>query len=190
MSTPFKPDKPFWTKYWRSIYGVPRAWAVKGENLVHAFEAVAAASQTGSMNFDLRDQALMLAGMAIEVQLKALLVNRATLRDVVSCLRKPTDDVERNVLRAFYSHRLADLAQVAGLVLSNEQVAVANSLSQYIYWRGRYVLPTEGGIDDIVPVVLENGLVGVPHQGITIEGARDLIKVVIDEVKAHLYAKA
>ena len=190
MSAPFKPDKPFWTQYWRSIYGVPRAWAVKGENLVHAFEAVAAASQSGSMHFDLCDQALMLAGMAIEVQLKALLVNRATIRDVVSGIRNPANDSERKTLSAFYSHRLADLAQVAGLALSKEQIAVANSLSQYIYWRGRYVLPTERGIDDIVPVVLENGLVGIRHQGITIEGARDLIEIVIKEVKANLYAKA
>ena len=50
---------------------------MKGENLVHAFEAVAAASVNGLMQFDMRDQALMLAGMGIEVMLKALLVENA-----------------------------------------------------------------------------------------------------------------
>jgi len=73
------------------------------------------------------------------------------------------------------------------VVLTNERLRTAATLSQYIYWRGRYVVPTERGIDDLIPVVLDNGLLGQPHNDVTIEVVRDLIHYVIGEVKARLY---
>lgn len=73
---PGSPDaRAFWETYWHGLYATPRAWAHKAENLIHAFEAVVSASVTGSMHLDMLDQALMLAGMSVEVQLKAILVN-------------------------------------------------------------------------------------------------------------------
>src|SRR5438093_9525895 len=65
--------RQFWAEYRRGLYAMPRAWAHKGENLVHAFEVVAFAAEENGV--DVRDQALMLAGMAIEVLLKATLVD-------------------------------------------------------------------------------------------------------------------
>src|SRR4051812_42393091 len=59
--------KQFWTGYWRGLYATPRAWAHKGERLAHAFQAVADKTDSSSMHLDMREQALMLAGMAIEV---------------------------------------------------------------------------------------------------------------------------
>jgi hypothetical protein len=190
MSIQFKPDKARWREYWRGVHEIPRAWAVKGQELACAFDAVVAASQSASRSgFDVHGPALMLAGMAIENWLKSLLVNRASIRDVVTKSREPANDAEQKALRVYYTHDLVDLAEVAGLVLSEEQAAVANSLSQYITWRGRYVLPTVGAIDNIVPIARENGLVGVPFREITFEDAQDLIEVIRNEVGKHLYAK-
>lgn len=169
---------------------MPRAWAVRGENLVHAFEAVAAASRSESINFDLRDQALMLAGMAIEVQLKAIIVANPQIRDLVSGVRDDSSEEDRSAKRAFYSHRLVDLAALADVALSADQSDVAAGLTQWIYWRGRYVVPTERGIDDLLPVRVEDGLVGSRLRVVTMESARDLIWVVIGAVKATLYANA
>jgi hypothetical protein len=80
MPNNFSDARAFWSKYAVALYATPRAWAHKSENLVHAFEAVAAASEPGSMHLNMNDQALMLAGMSIEVQLKAILVSIAGIR--------------------------------------------------------------------------------------------------------------
>jgi hypothetical protein len=190
MNTTFHPDKPFWIKYLRSIYGVPRAWALKGENLVNAFEAVPAASVSDSPQFNIQAQALMLAGMAIEVELKALLVNEVQIRELVSYIRQPANPSETSLLKVFYGHNLAKLAEAANLHLTPERTRVAEALSSYIYWRGRYIMPRESGIDDIIPIENDNGLVEPPNQSVSFAEAQDLIKLVIAEVKIRLYGRA
>jgi len=178
-----------WKSYWTDLYGAPRAWAHKGENLIHAFEAVASASVQGSMHLNMQDQAFMLAGMAVEVMLKAIIVNVPEARAVVTAPKCPTNSADKSLWAAFYSHRLVDVAKEANVVLANDRLKTAAALSQYIYWRGRYVVPTERGIDDLIPVVLDNGLIGQPHNDITIDAARDLINYVVVEVKARLYGQ-
>ena len=169
---------------------MPRAWAHKGERLVHAFEAVAEATVDGSMHLDMRDQALMLAGMAIEVLLKALIVHSPKARKVVSGPEPRTAGSERRLWRAFYRHTLVDLAREARITPSEEQIDTAAILSQFIYWRGRYVAPRDKGIDDLLPVKHKNSLVGPPDRDVTIEAARRLLEHVIGNVKAGLYGGA
>jgi len=181
--------RQFWKSYWNAIYETPRAWAHKGENLVHAFEAVASASENHSMHLNMHDQAFMLAGMSIEVMLKAILVNVPEARIVVTAPKQPSDATGKSLWFAFYSHRLEDLAREAKVALTSERLNTAAILSQYIYWRGRYVIPTERGIDDLIPVVRDNGLIGQPHNDLTIEAVRDLIDYVIGEVKTRLYGQ-
>ena len=185
-----KSDREFWKSYWQGLYATPRAWAHKGENLIHAFEAVASASVVGSMHLNMHDQALMLAGMAVEVQLKSILVNVPEIRAVVTALKQPTDASRKLLWNAFRSHKLVDLAREANVALNPERLKTAAALTQYIYWRGRYVLPTERGLDDLIPVKLDDGLVGQSHFSATIESARDLLSHVIGEVKARLYGQA
>lgn len=190
LATPEHKPSPdarvFWKTYWHGLYATPRAWAHKAENLIHAFEAVASASVTGSMHLDMLDQALMLAGMSVEVQLKAILVNVPSVRAVVTLPKRPIAASEKALWSAFYSHNLVDLARESQVTLSAEQRKTAAALSQYIYWRGRYVVPTERGIDDLIPVSLDSGLIGPSHR-ITIEAARDLIYCIVSEVKSRLY---
>lgn len=138
----------------------------------------------------MNDQALMLAGMAIEVQLKAILVNMPEARAVVTASRGDLDETEKSLHKTFYRHNLVDLAQAAKVPLTHEREKTAAALSQYISWRGRYVLPTESNIDDLVPVPLDDGLVGQPHHSATLPAARDLVNHVIAEVKARLYGQS
>ena len=188
MTSSTQGGRAFWKSYWNGLYATPRAWAHKGENLIHAFEAVASATDPNSMHLNMHDQALMLAGMAIEVQLKAILVNLPEVRAVVT-VSKPLGASAAGVLwNAFYSHNISDLARASNIKLSIKQRRVANALSQYIYWRGRYVVPTERGIDDLLPTKLESGLMGQKHR-ITTEDARELIAYVVSEVKGRLYAQ-
>lgn len=178
----------FWTNYAAALYATPRAWAHKGENLIHAFEAVAAASVHDLIHLNMADQALMLAGMSIEVQLKAILVSMVSIRDVVTAEKRPNvaDADAFTMWQVFYSHNLPKLAELAQVSLDREQLQTAIALSQYIYWRGRYVVPRGQGIDDLIPVELDNGLVGQAHRYATVESARSLIQYVISEVKARL----
>lgn len=61
--------RQFWKAYSQELYAVPRAWTHKGENLIHAYRTVLAASEPETMHLNMHDQAFMLAGMAIEVLL-------------------------------------------------------------------------------------------------------------------------
>jgi hypothetical protein len=189
MTKPSNDASSFWENYWQGLYATPRAWAHKGENLIHAFEAVASASVTGSMHLNMHDQALMLAGMSVEVQLKAILVNVPEVRAVVTTPKRPTAANDKSLWAVFYSHNLVDIARVAQITLTDEQRKTAAALSQYIYWRGRYVVPTERGLEDLIPVTLDSGLVGQAHL-VPIEAARDLICCVVSEVKSRLYDQA
>jgi hypothetical protein len=182
--------KQFWLEFTRGLYKTPRAWAHKGERLYHAFEAVAAASKQDDESWwhlDMNDQALMLAGMSIEVQLKAILVAIPDVKIIVTAPERHTEKKAFKVWKVFYSHNLLELFKLAKIDLSSQQEQVAIALSQYIYWRGRYVVPTEKGIDDLIPTKLDTGLYGQLHRVATIDTARELINVVIAEVKARLY---
>ncbi len=179
----------FWLSYWQGLYSTPRAWAMKGENLVHAFEAVAGASVEGDINFDMTDQALMLAGMAIEAKFKAIILENKDYSDLVSRVREPTTPPEEKLRKTFYKHDLVELADVADVSLSQQETEVAKTLSVYIRWRGRYVMPTEKTINDIIPIQHENGLVGPSHGHVTYKEARELIDHVVDDVKSRLYDK-
>ena len=64
---------------------------------------------------------------------------------------------------------------------------MAAALTQYIYWRGRYVIPRESDIEDLVPTKQDDGLVRPKHHTATIESARALIDHLVNEVKTHLY---
>ena len=179
----------WWSQYAVDLYATPRAWAHKSENLVHAFQAIAAASIPDSLHLNLDDQALMLAGMSVEVQLKAILVSKLSIRQVVSAPKRPKSPDDLKIWCIFYSHNLSELAELAEINLDHQQQQTASALSQYIYWRGRYVVPTERGLDDLIPLELDSGLVGQAHQIATIPAANDLINCVIKEVKERLYGQ-
>ena len=190
MKQYFSSAKEFWLQYTHALYATPRAWAHKGENLIHAFEAVAGASVESSMHLNMNDQAFMLAGMAIEVQLKAILTNMEHIRTIVTVSKCPKEKDASIIWKVFFSHNLLELAKLAKINLSQEHENVAIALTQYIYWRGRYVVPTERGIDDFIPVVLDTGLIGQAHSVATVESARELLKHIIDAVKTHLYSQS
>lgn len=175
-----------WKKHWQGIYATPRAWVLKGMNLVYAFEAVAASSNNESWHLSMDDQAFMLAGMAIEAQLKAILVNEPTVRAVVTA-EVTNNPADKKLCKTFYQHDLLALADAANVSFTAPEKRIAAALSQYINWRGRYVLPTEKSLDNLIPVILPDGLVGQAHR-ILVDDARALIKCVIDEVNARLFA--
>lgn len=175
-----------WKKHRQGIYATPRAWVLKGMNLVYAFEAVAAASNNESWHLFMDDQAFMLAGMAVEVHLKSILVNEPTVRAVVTS-DVAVSDADNKLRKTFYSHDLGALSEAGKVLFTDSEKKIAAALSQYINWRGRYVMPTEKSLDNLIPVILPDGLVGQAHR-VLIDDARALIKCVIDEVNARLFA--
>ena len=170
---------PFWVEYCRALYATPRAWAYKGENLVHAFEALADVVEARSDLADLRDQALMLAGMAVEVFLKAIAVSDPDTRAIVSGARPRGHGVDAKLWESFYTHDLTTLAKAATVGLDQSQTVTAAGLSQYILWKGRYVVPREKGIEHLARRDLSP----------TVEEARELLEHIITEVKVRLYGQ-
>lgn len=188
MRQPYNPNRTFWRDYWHGVHAMPRAWAIQGENLLHAFEAVASVSDSSSINFNCMDQAFMLAGMAIETMLKSILLAEDQVRTVVtgSYGRKRTGEAEK-IWKVFFSHNLRGLAGAAGMGMTETQMDTIDVLSTFVIWRGRYVAPMERDIDDLLPIVGHDGLVHPPHI-IQIEDVRTLLDVVISEVKRRLYS--
>ncbi len=200
MNSHSENDINWWINYWVGLYKTPRAWAHKGENLIFAFEAVASASNPNTFHLNMHDQALMLAGMAVEVMLKAILVNIPGVSDVVTKRKNAGVTEQEKVLRKiFYSHNLADIADQANVELSTDLKRIAEILSEYISWRGRYVLPTEKSINDLIPVKVNgrpipektiisgNTVTYYPAHHVGIDEARNLINYVVSRVKLHLY---
>lgn len=166
---------------------MPRAWAHKGENLVHAFRILASQAEQRSIHFDVHDQAIMLAGMACEVLLKSIVVNSPVLRAAVTKNRKQANTEEKDQQKKFYSHDLAALAELASVELSAGQKHIADILTDFISWRGRYVLPTERDVGDLIPMRGSNGLVGLRQNMISIADAETLLDVIIAAVQVNLY---
>ena len=129
----------------------------------------------------------MLAGMAIEILLKAMLINITKVRDIVSGEKPEKKDQTFKVWQLFFSHNLLDLAQEANLPLTLTEQRTAIALSQYIYWCGRYVVPTKGGLDDLLTVQMEKGLAGQIHH-ILLRDVTDLVDRIVIEINAKLYA--
>lgn len=129
---------------------------------------------------DLRDQALMLAGMAVEVLLKAIAVSDPETRAIVTGPKKPRTNGAAKVWDAFYSHDLVDLAASAGITLDELLEPTATGLSQNVLWKDRYVLPREKGIEHLARRDLNP----------PVEQARMLIERVVREVEVRPYANA
>lgn len=178
-----------WEQYRIGMHATPRAWAHKAENLMHAFEVLIAASDPNSMHLNLIDQALMLAGMSVEVQLKALITHDRMARSAVTPAAEPSAGPDRQLWKVFRTHDLVLLADKAKLALEDSQKRIAIALTEYIYWRGRYVVPTAKRIDDFLPVEGVNGLFGPKHH-IPIDEIRSFLWYVVDAVKNRLYAQA
>ena len=177
---------PFWAEYWRGLFEVPRAWAHKGQNLVHAFEVLI--DQETSLHFDVRAQALMMAGMACEVMLKAVLVNNPEVLRAATTPSKQLDDHGRELRAKFYRHDLLSLFELARVPLTEAEALAAESLSEYVLWRGRYVVPRDSAIDDFIPIRHSDGLIGSKDRSLDRASARALLDKVIEAVKRELYA--
>ena len=178
-----------WKRHWHGLYATPRAWAHKGENLVDAFGVLAPVATTRTMDFDIHAQTLMIAGMAVEVLLKAILVHDPEVRRIVMSRSKSHSAKEKELYSIFYNHNLADIARAARVRLTRTQRLTALSLSQYIIWKGRYIVPTMSRITDLVPVPQENGLIGPSDRNVTISMAARLVERSMRAVRSRLYGE-
>lgn len=180
-------EAKFLANYWRGLYATPRAWAHRGEKLYHAFEVLADACESNP-NIQVKDEALMLAGMASEVLLKTILVNDPLVRSAITTSFAKLDAAGKARHKAFFNHKLPVLAGEAGVPLSKEQVLTAEVLSEFIYWRGRYVIPREPQHleEDMVPSRATTGLRVRKHLSITLSDARTLVLHLASEVKRRL----
>lgn len=129
---------------------------------------------------NLHEPMMMLAGMAIEVKLKALVVSDF---DKKSALLRG----DREICRVFFSHDLAALSKLAAVDLSVDEEETANALSQFVLWRGRYVVPTEKRTMDFASAERRDGSVKPATFFATLDRVRFLIEHVVREIKVRVY---
>lgn len=132
--TPPDPRSPkdLWDEQHRLLAEDPVVWVLKADELVLAFETLAAECegnlQTRPHGPHLSSVAFMLAGFAVEVLLKALLIQT----------KMPLDEKGRFELR---SHHLAQLAVDVGLNLADDESRLLEKLEEFLTWAGRYPIP-------------------------------------------------
>jgi hypothetical protein len=176
----------FWKKYWTAVTAMDRAWAANGQSLITAFEVLVEATDDRFRHTNLMNHAYMLAGMAIEVMLKSIIVNNSENVRIVTTPIKQLTESEKVVRKNFYSHNLLELANLASLNLNDEQNRVARILSEFITWRGRYLLPSMNSVEEIMPKKHSDGLIHITPE-ISVDEVRGFITFVIDHVKHVLY---
>ena len=173
--------------YWAGVLAMPHAWAHKADSLRQAFEAIADASNVKrSLDYDVRDQALMLAAMAIEAYLKAMIVLDKTIVLAVTS-HQPTEASHEKLKKVFFSHNLVALSSLAKVQLSTVQLRQARTLSAFIEWRGRYVMPTSRGLETLRPRRGSTGLRTQAHAAISVQHARSFTNDVLIHARARIY---
>lgn len=146
--TPPDPRSPkdIWDEQHRLLAEEPFVWVLRADELVLAFETLAAECdrnlQTRAHGPHLSGVAFMLAGFAVEVLLKALLIQT----------RVPLDENGRFELR---SHHLAQLAVDTGFNLTDDESRLLEKLEEFLTWAGRYPIPVTS--DPMRPRPLPSG---------------------------------
>jgi hypothetical protein len=135
-------------------------------------------------------QALMLAGMAAEAVLKAVILCDANNAGAVAGPEPKPDDPTRDLHGGFHRHDLEKLAALAQLKLTKKQTKVARALTQYIEWRGRYPVPKESRVDDDVPQMDADGLYKQKKEAATFDTARELLRLAFGEYNARRIANS
>jgi hypothetical protein len=121
----------------------------------------------------------MLAGMAAELLLKAVILQHRKLAGTNS-LSLLQD------LRVLWSHDIVMLAREAGCNLTSKQIMVAWSLTEYVYWRGRYPAPIEPR--SMIPRKGPSGI-RVQPTAVTLHDTRALLDTFIQLARASLTGK-
>ena len=124
--------KEVWDEQHRLLAESPVAWVGNADSLIRAFETLIdeeyRSAADGRDLPRLSNVAYMVAGFAIEVLLKGLLVQQ-----------KPP--VNSNGRFKLDSHRLVDLARAAGFTLNEGEPELLDRLEEYLTWAGRYPIP-------------------------------------------------
>ena len=133
-STPPDPRSPkdAWDEQHLHLAENPIAWVLQADALIAAFETLAHADERALDSGDepprLSSVAYMLAGFAIEVLLKGLLVQKT----------RPLNANGRFVL---HSHHLVELAKEANISLIESEPRLLEKLEEFLTWAGRYPVP-------------------------------------------------
>lgn len=121
-----------WDEQYRLLAENPIAWVIKADTLIAAFEVLA---QRDEITLESQDNspyvsgvAYMLAGFAVEVLLKALLVQNAS----------PWNEKGQFQLK---SHDLTELAHAADFNLIEGETRLLEKLEEFLNWAGRYPIP-------------------------------------------------
>ena len=133
-STPSDPRSPkdAWDEQHLLLAESPIAWVLRADALIAAFDILAHADEKALESGDdspcLSSVTYMLAGFAIEVLLKGLLVQKAS----------PLNANGRFVIN---SHHLVELVKEADFSLIEGEPRLLEKLEEFLTWAGRYPIP-------------------------------------------------
>ena len=116
---------------------------------------------------------LFVAAFAAENLLKALVVGRANW---------PDSQIAQKIPDELKSHKLLDLAAVAGVNLTDDESEVLERLTEFGIWLGRYPAPTT--LQHTKPKMLKSGMVNLAGHmyGSDMRVVEVLLNKLIDEV--------
>jgi len=143
-------EDKWWKTQFERLKSTPEVWILQADSLIRAFDILAKAGEDGIREHLAQMQneeetplvytpridsvALMQGGYAIEVLLKGLALTKPT---VVKNMEEGDNAVSRTLL----SHRLRELAKLAGVALTKEENFLCQRLEEFVFWAGRYPAP-------------------------------------------------
>ena len=183
----FPTDPQIWQGWFNHDVNRASSWILSARDLVEEMRSIATNLRTAWAEFHRRESStqvapprgmhrvyLLLAAIAIENLLKAMLVGRAKWPDSQMTQKLPDD---------LHSHMLLELATKVALPLDDHEVDLLERLTEFGIWLGRYPAPTT--LHHTKPKKLRSGtvnLVGFMY-GSDIREIESLINKILNELK-------
>lgn len=121
---------------------------------------------------NLRGNAMMLGALAVEVMLKGIAVSSPSVRAGIAA-------ADKSLGRRLWSHNLRDIASLANVQLSTEEVDLCARLETALQWSGRYSTPKNHR--EMMPRSLPSG---APHVGYSTDF--DAVRALADRLRGLL----
>jgi len=149
--------KFFWDEQHQKIASTPSCWVISAEQLLRAFNLLSNQAEIDTKNLftnketsdyssPISSTAMMLGGLAIENLLKAIHVSQG---------KKTLFDDNKKIHKDYKTHDCLQLAEDAGISLSEEERILLERLEHFINYGGCYPIPLY--VNDMRPRKFPNG---------------------------------
>ncbi|MBB5546992.1 hypothetical protein A8H39_06615 [Paraburkholderia fungorum] len=149
----------YWSQQFELLKVDPRVWAADSDSLMRSFN-ILAEQHTRDLGDNIRRavksagapvpripeigaNAMMLGALATEVLFKGIALSRKEVQESL-------ESEDKAIAKRLWSHRLSDIAVLAGVELTGDEATLCEQLEIFATWAGRYSTPKL--VKDMMPL--------------------------------------